>query len=100
MHSEIFHDDTGFHTRTNNAGGCLGGISNGEPIVCRLAFKPTATISQEQNTASREGENGTLAARGRHDPCVAVRAPVIVESMAALVLADLFLQQKRNEIAF
>ena len=97
---EIYHDETGFHTRTNNAGGCLGGISNGEPIVCRLAFKPTATISQEQNTASREGENGTLAARGRHDPCVAVRAPVIVESMAALVLADLFLQQKRNEIAF
>ena len=97
---EIYHDDTGFHTRTNNAGGCLGGISNGEAIVCRLAFKPTATISQEQNTASREGENGTLAARGRHDPCVAVRAPVIVESMAALVLADLFLQQKRNEIAF
>lgn len=94
----IFHDETGFHTRTNNAGGCLGGISNGEYIVCRMAFKPTATISQEQNTASREGENGTLAARGRHDPCVAVRAPVIVESMAAIVLADLFLQQKRNEL--
>lgn len=97
---EIYHDETGFHTRTNNAGGCVGGISNGEPIVCRIAFKPTATISQEQNTASREGENGTLAARGRHDPCVAVRAPVIVESMAALVLADLFLLQKRNSFNF
>ena len=74
----------------------LGGISNGEPIYCRMAFKPTATISQLQKTAGRGYENGELAARGRHDPCVAVRAPVIVESMAALVLADLYLQQKRN----
>ena len=93
---ELYFDGHAYHTRTNNAGGCLGGISNGEPIYCRMAFKPTATISQEQNTAGRGGENGTLAARGRHDPCVAVRAPVIVESMAALVLADLFLLQKRH----
>ena len=92
----IFCEDGKFHTRTNNAGGCVGGISNGENILCRMAFKPTATISQSQNTASRDGENGELAAKGRHDPCVAVRAPVIVESMAALVLADLYLQQKRN----
>ena len=93
---EIYFEDGKFHTRTNNAGGCVGGISNGADIECRLAFKPTATISQSQNTASRDGENGELAAKGRHDPCVAVRAPVIVESMAALVLADLYLQQKRN----
>ena len=93
---ELYFDGHRYRTRTNNAGGSLGGISNGEPIYCRMAFKPTATISQEQKTAGRGGENGTLAARGRHDPCVAVRAPVIVESMAALVLADLFLQQKRN----
>ena len=93
---ELYFDGHAYHTRTNNAGGSLGGISNGEPIYCRMAFKPTATISQEQKTAGRGGENGTLAARGRHDPCVAVRAPVIVESMAALVLADLFLLQKRN----
>ena len=93
---ELYFDGHAYHTRTNNAGGSLGGISNGEPIYCRMAFKPTATISQEQKTAGRGGENGTLAARGRHDPCVAVRAPVIVESMAALVLADLFLQQKRH----
>lgn len=92
----LYFDGHAYHTRTNNAGGSLGGISNGEPIYCRMAFKPTATISIEQNTAGRGGENGTLAAKGRHDPCVAVRAPVIVESMAALVLADLFLQQKRN----
>ncbi|MCF0221640.1 MAG: chorismate synthase [Fibrobacter sp.] len=93
---EIFFDGNVYRTRTNNAGGSLGGISNGEPIYCKIAFKPTATIAQRQNTAGRGGENGTLAARGRHDPCVAVRAPVIVESMAALVLADLLLQQKRN----
>lgn len=92
----IFCEGGKFHTRTNNAGGCVGGISNGENILCRMAFKPTATISQSQHTASRDGENGELAAKGRHDPCVAVRAPVIVESMAALVLADLYLQQKRN----
>ena len=94
---EIFFDGKAYHTRTNNAGGIVGGISNGENILCRMAFKPTATISQKQNTASRNGENGELAAKGRHDPCVAVRAPVIVESMAALVLADLYLQQLRNK---
>ena len=93
---ELFFDGEAYHTRTNNAGGSLGGISNGEPIYCRMAFKPTATISIQQNTASNTHENGTLIAKGRHDPCVAVRAPVIVESMAALVLADLYLQQKRN----
>ena len=92
---EIFFEN-GFHTRTNNAGGSVGGITNGENICCRMAFKPTATISIAQKTASRNGENGELAARGRHDPCVAVRAPVIVECMAALVLADLYLQQRRN----
>lgn len=95
---EIFYDGERFHTRTNNAGGIVGGISNGENILVRLAFKPTATISQSQKTASRNGESGELAAKGRHDPCVAVRAPVIVESMAALVLADLYLEQKRNSL--
>ncbi|MCQ2063944.1 MAG: chorismate synthase [Fibrobacter sp.] len=95
---EIFFDGERYRTRTNNAGGIVGGISNGENIFCRMAFKPTATISQLQKTAGRGGENGELAAKGRHDPCVAVRAPVIVESMAALVLADLFLQQKRNSL--
>ena len=94
---EIFFDGA-FHTRTNNAGGSVGGISNGENIFCRIAFKPTATIAQSQKTASRDGENGELLAKGRHDPCVAVRAPVIVESMAALVLADLYLQQKRQSL--
>ena len=93
---EIFFEGGKFRTRSNNAGGSVGGISNGADIECRLAFKPTATISQSQKTVDRSGESGELAAKGRHDPCVAVRAPVIVESMAALVLADLYLQQKRN----
>lgn len=93
---EIYFEDGKFRTRSNNAGGSVGGISNGADIECRLAFKPTATISQSQKTVDRSGESGELAAKGRHDPCVAVRAPVIVESMAALVLADLYLQQKRN----
>jgi len=91
---EIFWQDGRLRTRTNRAGGILGGISNGEDILARIAFKPTATISQPQNTASRSGENGILAAKGRHDPCVVPRAPVIVETLAALVLADLFLEQR------
>lgn len=89
-----------FLTETNHAGGTLGGISNGETIHCRLAFKPTATIAQEQRTAGRDGTNGTLAARGRHDPCVALRAPVIVESMAAIALVNLFLEQRARERLF
>jgi len=93
-HNDTIYSENGeFHTRSNRAGGVLGGITNGEDIVCRIAFKPTATISQSQATANRAGENGELAAKGRHDPCVVPRAPVIVESMAALVLADLFMQQ-------
>lgn len=93
-HNDSIYCEQGeYHTRTNHAGGVLGGISNGEPILCRIAFKPTATISQAQATANRAGENGELAAKGRHDPCVVPRAPVIVESMAALVLVDLLLQQ-------
>ena len=69
-------------------------LETGADILCRVAFKPTATIGQVQKTASRDGENGTLEMNGRHDPCVALRAPVIVESMAALVLVDLFLEQR------
>lgn len=97
---EIFFDGKGFRTRSNHAGGTLGGISNGETIHCRLAFKPTATIAQEQKTAGRDRTNGTLAARGRHDPCVALRAPVIVESMAAIALVNLFLEQRARSGLF
>ncbi|KAI8946632.1 chorismate synthase [Xylaria longipes] len=81
-------------TKTNNSGGVQGGISNGAPIYFRVAFKPPATISQEQTTATYDGESeGVLAAKGRHDPCVVPRAVPIVEAMAALVVMDNLLQQ-------
>jgi chorismate synthase len=75
-------------THTNNSGGIQGGISNGEHIYFRVAFKPPATIGKEQSTASYEGVDGTLSAKGRHDPCVVPRALPIVEAMAALVLME------------
>lgn len=81
-------------TVTNRSGGVQGGISNGEPVYFRVAFKPPATIGQEQQTVDYAGNETVLAARGRHDPCVVPRAVPIVETMAALVLADLALIQK------
>jgi chorismate synthase len=81
-------------TATNYSGGVQGGISNGEPIVFKVAFKPPATISLPQKTVDFEGDDTVLEARGRHDPCVVPRAVPIVESMAALVLVDLALRQK------
>ncbi len=82
-------------TRTNYSGGIQGGISNGEPIRFRVAFKPPATIGRAQATSDFDGGETTLEAKGRHDPCVVPRAVPIVESMAALVLADMALIQKR-----
>jgi chorismate synthase len=84
-------------TKTNYSGGVQGGISNGEPIILRVAFKPPATISLPQTTVDFEGNNAVLEAKGRHDPCVVPRAVPIVESMAALVIADLALRQKIRE---
>ena len=81
-------------TATNNSGGILGGISNGEPIVFRVAFKPPATIKQPQETADFEGQPAVLEAKGRHDPCVVPRAVPIVEAMTALTLGDLLLRQR------
>lgn len=86
-------------TKTNNSGGVQGGISNGENIYFSVAFKSAATISQEQETATYDGKDGVLAARGRHDPSVTPRAVPIVESMTALVLADQLLIQKSREAA-
>ena len=80
-------------TATNYSGGVQGGISNGEPILFRVAFKPVATIGRPQQTADFTGAPVTLEAKGRHDPCVVPRAVPIVEAMAALVLADLALRQ-------
>ena len=84
----------GLRTRTNYSGGIQGGISNGMPIVFRVAFKPPATISRAQPTATFDGQDTVLEAKGRHDPCVVNRAIPIVEAMAALVLADTALIQR------
>lgn len=93
-HNDLFiQKGNALGTITNNSGGVQGGISNGEPILFRVAFKPVATIGMEQETVDFEGNKVTLAAKGRHDPCVVPRAVPIVESMAALVLMDLALQQ-------
>jgi chorismate synthase len=91
---EFYIEDGKVRTRTNRSGGVQGGISNGEPIVFRVAFKPTATILIEQNTVNNAGEETTLAARGRHDPCVLPRAVPMVEAMVHLVLTDHWLRQK------
>ena len=81
-------------TLSNHSGGVQGGISNGEDIIVRVAFKPTATIASEQRTVDRSGQEVLLAARGRHDPCVLPRAVPMVESMVCLVLADHWLRQQ------
>jgi chorismate synthase len=81
-------------TRSNRSGGVQGGISNGEDIVIRVAFKPTATVLKEQQTVDVDGNDTTIKARGRHDPCVLPRAVPIVEAMMALVLADHCLRQR------
>jgi len=81
-------------TTTNNSGGVQGGISNGEEIYFRVAFKPTATVAHEQKTVSTSHEQTRLVARGRHDPCVLPRAVPIVEAMALLVLCDHALRQQ------
>ena len=91
---EFYMNDGKVRTRTNRSGGVQGGISNGEDIVFRVAFKPTATVLREQKTVTNTGEDTTLSARGRHDPCVLPRAVPMVESMVHLVLADHFLRQR------
>lgn len=90
QHNDEFYIDEQGETRTvsNRSGGIQGGISNGENIVIRVAFKPTATIGKEQKTVTKEGEETSLAAKGRHDPCVLPRAVPMVEAMVALVLCD------------
>lgn len=88
-HNDVFETRDGrVRTRTNRSGGTQGGISNGEEIVFRVAFKPTATILQLQPTVDVHGAETELMGRGRHDPCVVPRAVPIVEAMAALVLVD------------
>ncbi|MBM3459517.1 MAG: chorismate synthase [Armatimonadetes bacterium] len=85
-------------TSSNRSGGIQGGISNGETIVLRVAFKPTATIMQPQQTVTVQGEAVTFQAKGRHDPCVLPRAVATVEAMVALVLADHALRQAGSRL--
>ncbi|MBU4002491.1 MAG: chorismate synthase, partial [Proteobacteria bacterium] len=84
-------------TLTNFSGGIQAGITNGEPVVFNVAFKPTATIGTPQDTADFAGNIVSLAGKGRHDPCVLPRAVPIVEAMAAMVLADLALIQETRK---
>ena len=95
QHNDPFEIRAGrIRAATNNSGGVQGGISNGEQIYFRVAFKPTATIGQEQETVTSSHRQTQLAARGRHDPCVIPRAVPIVEAMAALTLCDHALRQR------
>jgi chorismate synthase len=95
QHNDAFEIRDGrIRTKTNNSGGVQGGISNGEDIYFRVAFKPPATIALQQKTVTSSNEQTKLAARGRHDPCVLPRAVPIVEAMAALVLCDHALRQR------
>lgn len=94
QHNDPFEaTEKGLRPVTNHAGGTLGGISSGAEISFKVAFKPVSTIGIPQETVSFSGEKRVLEAKGRHDPCVVPRAPVIVESMAALVLLDAYLLQ-------
>jgi chorismate synthase len=87
--------DGSLRTLTNHSGGIQGGISNGEPIYFRVAFKPVATIMQDQDSVNEAGDKITVSGKGRHDPCVVPRAVPIVEAMAAIVLLDFYL---RNQV--
>lgn len=85
-------------TKTNFSGGIQGGISNGQPILMRVAFKPVATIMQDQESINSEGQSITVSGKGRHDPCVVPRAVVIVEAMAAMVILDHYLRSKTTNL--
>ncbi|NBQ56373.1 MAG: chorismate synthase, partial [Verrucomicrobia bacterium] len=91
---EFYMDGKKVRTRTNRSGGIQGGISNGEDIVFRVAFKPVATIAKSQKTVGVRNKDVELKARGRHDPCVLPRAVPMVEAMALLVLADHYLRDR------
>ncbi|MDG1241001.1 MAG: chorismate synthase [Opitutae bacterium] len=96
-HNDIFINKDGkIGTETNRSGGVQGGISNGEELIFRIAFKPTATLIQNQRTVDTDGNETELMGRGRHDPCVVPRAVPIVESMAALVLADHWMRHQAH----
>ena len=95
-HNDLFNEDG--TTKTNLSGGIQGGISNGMDIYFNVAFKPVATIMQKQDTINKDGDVIEMQGKGRHDPCVVPRAVPIVEAMAALTIADFFLQDKSSKL--
>ncbi len=97
--NDVFYNNGGrIMTHTNHSGGIQGGISNGQDIYFRVAFKPVATVLMEQHTVNIDGVDTTLKARGRHDPCVLPRAVPIVEAMAAMTLLDFYLIDKTTQL--
>lgn len=95
---EFFIEDEKVNTRTNYAGGTLGGITTGQPVYFRVAFKPVSTISKKQKTINKHKEHVDLEASGRHDPCVLPRAVPIVDAMSALVIMDQYLRHKAQNL--
>ncbi len=94
-HNDAIEDMTG-KTRTNHAGGIVGGITNGNEMVFRIAVKPTSSTPKDQHTLNWEtGEQETFSVKGRHDLCIALRVPVVLEAVTAMVLADLLLLEQR-----
>ena len=96
--NDIFEPHEPFKTATNHSGGIQGGISNGQDIYFRVAFKPVATLLREQQTIDLEGNATTFTARGRHDPCVLPRAVPVVEAMAAMTILDHWLISHMNKM--
>ena len=100
-HNDTFYKEGNrVRTRTNKSGGIQGGISNGEDIYFNVAFKPVATIMQDQESIDQEGNNTKISGKGRHDPCVVPRAVPIVEAMSALVIADFYLISRTNKLIY
>ena len=96
--NDVFLPGSNFATKTNHSGGIQGGISNGQDIYFRVAFKPVATLLREQQTVDKEGRETVLKARGRHDPCVLPRAVPVVEAMTACIILDQYLLDKSTKI--
>ncbi len=95
QHNDKFYlDGERIRTRTNNAGGILGGISTGEDIIVRAAVKPASSIAQKQQTVSKDGKAAIIEVKGRHDPCICPRVVPVVEAMIAITLVDALMMQK------
>jgi len=101
-HNDAFYmDESGrVRTRTNNAGGTLGGISSGETVVARVAIKPTSSVSRDQETVDVHGNSRMILVEGRHDPCVVPRAVPVIEAMMCLILADLYLLNRMSRVTW